>query len=654
MYWKRAATICGIAAGCMVGVLALNETQPFAYVSARNLLRDAIARAGRPAPPNPHLVFLAIDSASVSLEEGTDLKEMYDIDESSDSIEARALRAMSQRWPWPREVHALVIERLVEAGAKVVMFDLLFPTATDGDDLLRAALDKYRDRVVIGSNFVPAVANGFITTPASHTRPSDTLVPQTEPMDDRVAYTNFWPDEDDVIRRAQFRLTFEQVQNRDPLPDTERFLSLAARGLAKAGHVGAIPAGVGPQKFRFTAPPRQGFPPRSLFEIFVPDYWKYNYRSGEFFRDKIVIVGAEGNWQHDEHGTPWGSMPGPELHLNAMNAALHNEFIREMPWGEIVLLILSVAAFSVAISLGIRSPWLRLLVLIAVDALILWIAIWAFDNIASYIPSFPLLLQINITVLLGLVCDFTSERLEKVRVRRTLERYVSTNVVTELLDHPDAFQQALGGVLKPVAVLFIDLRGFSVIAARSNPQTLVAQLNEYLGAMVECVFRHGGTLDKFIGDAVMAVWGNVHTNGPQADTANALRAALEMRQELARLNAQWRKRHLPELRAGAAVHHGDVVVGNIGSPRRMEFTVIGEAVNVCWRLQELTKQVNRDLLVSENVAPLVVEEFELTPLGARRLAGREQVIDVFAVEGAIKVPSDTSVGEPELALSRAG
>ncbi|HSH40191.1 MAG TPA: adenylate/guanylate cyclase domain-containing protein, partial [Chthoniobacterales bacterium] len=618
------------------------EIKPFAYLSARNLLRDAIARAGRPTAPNPHLVFLAIDSASVSLEEGTDLNEMYDIDESSDSIEARALRAMSQRWPWPREVHALVLERLIEAGAKVVMFDLMFPTATDGDEPFRAALDKYRDRVVIGSNFVPAVANGFITTPASHTRPSDTLVPQTVPMDDRVAYTNFWPDEDDIVRRAHFRVTSEQVQDLDVRPNTERFLSLAARGRTKAGHASVIPPGITPQKFRWTAPPRQGFPPRSLFEIFVPDYWKYNYRSGEFFRDKIVMIGAEGNWHHDEHGTPWGSMPGPELHLNAMNAALHGEFIREMERGEILLITLCAAAFAVAISLVVRSPWLRLLVLLAADALIIWIGLWVFNNAATYVPFLPALLQMNVTVLLALVCDFTSERVEKKRVRRALERYVSTNVVSELLDHPAAFQQALGGVIKPVAVLFIDIRGFSGIAARSNPQTLVSQLNEYLSAMVECVFRHGGTLDKFIGDAVMAVWGNVRSGGSRDDATNAVRAALAMRQELARLNAEWRKRRLPDLRVGIGVHHGDVVVGNIGSAQRMEFTVIGEAVNVTWKLQELTKQLGSDLLVSENVAPLVVEEFELVSLGLVSVPGCAEQMEVFSVAAAV----DLAATEP--------
>jgi adenylate cyclase len=156
--------------------------------------------------------------------------------------------------------------------------------------------------------------------------------------------------------------------------------------------------------------------------------------------------------------------------------------------------------------------------------------------------------------------------------------------------------------------------------------------------MVECVFRHGGTLDKFIGDAVMAVWGNVSSQGPRDDATNAVRAGLEMQSELARLNLAWRARGLPELRAGVAVNHGDVIVGNIGSPRRMEFTVIGDAVNVSWKLQELTKQVDATVVVSKTVSALVVEHFEVQPLGHFDVRGFPDLFEIFAVSPAGSVP----------------
>ncbi len=633
---KRFLVVSGIAALCLAGLLSLEHFAPFAYTRARNLLRDAITRAGRRTPPNPDLVFLAIDSDSVGLEEGADIEELYGLTNAS-GIETRALRGMSKSWPWPREVYALVLERLVEAGAKVVMFDLTFPTQTAGDEPLRLALEKYRDHVVVGSNFVSATSRGFSTVSASHTRPPDSLVPQTTPMDDRVAYTNFWPDEDDVVRRAQFRITFDQVQGQNPNAFSEIFLSLGARAMVKAGFKQSIPPGLSDHIFRFTAPPREGFRPRSLFEIFVPDYWEHNYRSGEFFRDKIVIVGAEGNWQHDEHATPFGSMPGPELHLNAINAALHGEFVREMSPAAVALVTLLAGAIAVALSLQIRSPLLRLGALVLTDFGFACVALQTYNFFGVFIPCFGALTELNLTIVFGLVFDFTWERLERVRVRRTLEKYVSTNVVRELLDNPKPFQQALGGIIRPAAILFIDLRGFSSISAKTDPQALVAQLNEYLSAMVECVFRYGGTLDKFIGDAVMAVWGNVQSAGVREDTANAVRAALGMRAELARLNHDWKRRGLPQLRAGIAVNQGDVIVGNIGSPRRMEFTVVGDVVNISWKLQELTKQFGADIIVSKNVTALLVEDFELESLGKAHVPGQPEPVEIFSVLSPVEV-----------------
>ena len=636
MRWKRPIVIVVIAVVCLGGIIALDQFSPFAYVSTRNMVRDAITRAGRTTPPNPDLVFLAIDAEAMSSEAADEIDEIYGVTDR-ESIEARALHMMKRQWPWSREVYALITERLVEAGAKVVLFDLTFPTPLAGDEAFRAALDKYRDRVVIGSNFVSADKAEGAGKLIADTPPAETLVAPTQPRDDRVAYTNFWPDEDDVVRRAQYQVTVEEVNGAAATDGSERLLSMAARGLSKAGFADRLPTDTVDRLFRYTAPPREGFRPRSVIGIFDPHSWTHAYKSGEFFRDKIVLIGAEGNWQHDVHPTPFGSMPGPEIHLNAMNAAIHGEFIQTMSHTGVTLVALAATVISVLMSLGIRSPWLRLLALVAANCLIVAAALFAYNRLALYISCLLPLVQTNSTVLLGLVCDFTWERLEKTRVRQTLERYVSTNVVRELLDRPAAFEQSLGGVLKPATVLFSDIRGYSSVTARTDPQALVAQLNEYLSAMVECVFRYGGTLDKFIGDAVMAVWGNVRSDGVANDAANAVRAALEMRTELERLNRDWQKRGLPELRIGIAINQGDVVVGNIGSPRRMEFTVIGDAVNVSWKLQELTKQVETDLIVSKSVAALVVEHFDLQRLGEFEMRGFSGLFEIFAVSRPIKV-----------------
>ena len=618
MLARRFFVISGFALLIFVGVVVLDSAKPLAYVRLGNLFRDAISRTGEKTPPNADLVFLAIDTASVNLDE-TDINQLFGLT-SENPEEVRALRLMSHRFPWPREVYALVLERLVRAGARVVIFDLNFPGPADDDLVFRAALDRYSNRVVIGSNFV----GGTLT------RPSETLVRQTAPIDDRIGFTNFWADEDDIVRRARYGVTFDLVRETRSTSNSEKFPSIAAAALTKAGLGQNVPSDLDSRVLRFTAPPRIGFPPHSLFEIFVPAYWRQNYHSGEVFRDKIVIVGAEGNWQHDEHETPFGPMPGAEIHLNTINAALHNAFVTELPHGAGILLTALAAVIAIALSVSRIPPWWGVPVLVGLNAGIGWLAILLFNHASFYLPLVPFMIELNGTALVGLVADFTAERLDKSRLRRTLERYVSRDIVVEMLDKPAAYQESLGGSIKPVTILFSDIRGYSLISTRSNPHEVVNQLNEYFGAMVECVFRFGGTLDKFIGDAVMAVWGNIHTQGVARDARNAVQAALAMQQELAALNGRWLARGWPQLRTGIAVHHGEVVVGNVGSPQRMEFTAIGDAVNVTWKLQELTKQLGCDFIVSDSVQKAIDSSIGLRSLGFVDVPGVKESFEIFS------------------------
>ena len=584
-------------------VSALDVVRPYAYVRLCNLYRDGLSRGGQTTPTNPSLVFLAIDAASVNLDE-SDIEGLFDLG-TGDSKESRALRLMSHRFPWSREVYALILERLVEAGAKVVAFDLLFPGQAEADPAFRAALDRYANHVVIGSNFV----DGTLT------RPSDTLIEQTSPIDHRIGFTNFWADDDEVVRRARFHVTFEQVRDTPIRTGSEQFSSLAAVALTQAGLARQVPPDLSDHAFRFTAPPRQGFPARSLFEIFVPAFWKNNYQSGEFFRNKIVIIGADGNWQHDEHPTPLGNMPGAELHLNAINAVLHGEFLRELPPPVRVGCCVAAGLIAVLVSLGLGMPWIRFVASIGLTAGFVGLGYLCFNRFSVYLPMVGPVMAMNTTMLLGLVYDFTSEHIEKVRLRRTLERYVSRDVVQELVNRPKQYGETLGGVVRPAAILFSDIRSFSVVTRTTAPEILVTQLNEYFTAMVECVFQHGGTLDKFIGDALMAVWGTLHSEGARHDAISAVRAALSMHERLGELNETWRAKGWSELRMGVGINYGEVVAGNVGSPRRMEFTVIGDAVNQSWRLQELTKKEQTAIIMSPSVALLVADEFLVRSLG---------------------------------------
>jgi adenylate cyclase len=296
----------------------------------------------------------------------------------------------------------------------------------------------------------------------------------------------------------------------------------------------------------------------------------------------------------------------------------------------------AAGVLAVLLSMTLRSPWTRLGSFVAVVAGAITAALVSFNYAATYLPMVAPMSEFIFTMLLGLLCDFAAERVEKTQLRRTFERYVSRDIVREMLSRPGAYMQSLGGMSKPVAVLFSDIRSYSAVTSTSRPDTLVAQLNEYFTAMVECVFECGGTLDKFIGDAVMAVWGTLKSAGPRQDAASAVRAALLMQKKLVNLNESWSQRGWPRLRIGIAINYGEVVVGNIGSPHRMEFTVIGETVNVSWKLQELTKRLNESLIIGASVAPLVNEHFETRFLGQFQLSGIDHPTEVFTVAEALR------------------
>ena len=194
------------------------------------------------------------------------------------------------------------------------------------------------------------------------------------------------------------------------------------------------------------------------------------------------------------------------------------------------------------------------------------------------------------------------ERAEKARVRGVLDRLVSKDIVRELLDR-DRYAQIVRGQRRPVTVLFSDVRGFTTLSEKAeDPAAFIRQLNEYLGEMVGVVFKHRGTLDKFIGEAVMAVWGSMHTDGIAADACQAVATAVEMRQRLAALNAKWTTEGKQTLAIGIGTNHGEVIVGGLSSEKtKMEITVVGDAVNTASRLESLTKEYSLDLLIGESL-----------------------------------------------------
>jgi adenylate cyclase len=216
---------------------------------------------------------------------------------------------------------------------------------------------------------------------------------------------------------------------------------------------------------------------------------------------------------------------------------------------------------------------------------------------------------------------------ERDRLRDTFGRYVTRQVAEHLMKG----NMNLGGELIPVTVLFSDIRSFTNISETMEPRALLDFLNEYFSGMVESVMKHHGVVDKFIGDAIMAVFG-APVPEPN-DALHAVRAALEMRTRLEGINVIFKARGLPEIRTGIGLHYGQVVAGNMGHVERMEYTVIGDAVNLASRLEGMTKELQCDVVLSEDLYRQVEREVEAEPLRRIKVKGRDQDVMVYRLIG---------------------
>jgi adenylate cyclase len=614
----------------LVAVAHFFPTAPFLSVIWRGerSFADVLRREGRKTATHSDFVFLGIDQASLSLKP-----------EQEDWSNNRALQLMTEHaYPWSRELWGLLLDRLFQAGARLVMFDIVFDKPKEGDETFRAALDRYRDKVVIGANFdlgqMRQLGNTIVNVP-----PSESLIPPPQMQDDRVGCVIIFPDPlDNRIRSVCYRFTDQQLLGNEPLPGEVPYEALSARGLRKLGQAGNIPGDLEGHLVRFGEV--NAYPPRPLWEVFDPKSWKANYKDGAFFKDKSVVVGASSQIAHDVFDTPINpETPGPVFHLYALAAAMDHEFLRETPIRIDFVLILIAGAAAWTLVAFLRRPFLAFVTLLLIAAAYLGLARILYDRVGLLLMVVPPMSAFLTSGLSGLGFEYALERLEKLRTRRTLERYVSKNIVKEILDNPGGYYSSMLGSRKPVTVLFSDLVGFTSLSEKADPAALVSQLNRYLSTMVPMVFDNGGTLDKFIGDAIMAVWGNVSSRGAEEDAKAAVRAALGMRRVMAKLNKAWRAEGIAPLAFGIGINHGDAVVGNIGSyepHQRLDPTVIGDAVNVASRLEALTRNYGIDILIGASAADLVRDEFYLRSVALVQAKGRTAAIETFTLIGARK------------------
>ncbi|MEQ1860100.1 MAG: adenylate/guanylate cyclase domain-containing protein [Chthoniobacteraceae bacterium] len=588
------------------------------FFRAEWAMRDLVATFGRPAVKDPRIVFLADDAPSHTLD------QLWE-----DEIAASPTLKLMKKRVWSRQIWADVLDRLAGAGARVVAFDYMFKGEDDGDAALKAAIERHKNIVVLGSHIDDAAVLG--QQMPSIAPPEKTIL--GEAADPRVGYVNMFPDPDGVVRKMRFRVTREELAQKPAPPGAVEYESMAARMARQAGEADKIPPGRGDHPIRYAYKGEtllEETKPMSLYSIFVPAMWEANFQNGEFFKGKIVLIGPEGNYTKDVGESPFGTIAGPEFHLNALNALLTGEFLRSTSPAIDIALVCAGAFLAWGVIRLIRHPIVRVLTVPPVAFADFTLGVVAF-NAVHVAPVLSPVLGFAGTIIIATVWQQLIERLEKAKMRKTFERYVSRDVVKELLDNPQSYLNTIGGARKRVSVLFSDVRGFTTMTESADARALVKQLNEYFDHMVNLVFDNRGTLDKFIGDAVMAQWGGIYTEGEKEDAISAVRTAVQMRKRLAELNAQWVPRGMIALKFGIGVNHGEAIVGNLGCEAKMEVSMIGDAVNTASRLEGITKEYHLDLIIGESVEPFVRDAFFLRTVGLNQPKGKTVPLELFTV-----------------------
>jgi adenylate cyclase len=595
--------------------------------SAENLAIDLRfhARTELGAHPEPAAIIVGIADSSFTLAERAPAEIARD----------PALAAMTETWPWNRRVFAELVRRLRAAGARAIVFDIVFESETAGDDEFARVLAEPGAPVVLASLWQKQDS----AVGESTVRLVEPRAPLLAAHRGPIGYANVRPDDDGLLR--QLTTTGRASDFLDSGADaSEAVLPSLAAAAAQALRPGVPPpAQTGLIDFR--GPP-ETIPWLPIEDVFLPDRWDGSWLlSGRLFRDRVVWVGARSEVRFkDYYATPLGRMAGVEAQANALETLLGHGPLQRFSSAAAGACVWLFAATGLLVTVLCRRIAVQLAVLAGGALLWTGLAFVLFSTSGVVLPLFAPLGAWVMAGGAGVGTRFVTEQRERRRLRGVLARYVSEEVAQVIADQPDEFSQSLRGSRRAVTVLFADLRGFTTWVETAEPEIFVAQLNEYFHAVVDCVLVQGGTLQKFIGDAVLAVWGDTRTAGPAADAARAVDAALAMQAAVAQLNASWAGRtDRAPMTIGIGLHHGMAMVGNVGHPRRMEFTVLGDVVNVASRLESANKQLGTSLLVSDAIRDLTIDSHRCGSLGRVILKGKRDAIGLFAPVGLRTAPT---------------
>jgi adenylate cyclase len=528
-------------------------------------------------------------------------------------IDEASFAQIRKQWPWPRELHARLIDQLEKAGALVIAMDVLLPEASNAhDDGALAEAIRAGGNIVLASDMV------YRETDYARQWMRVDPIPAFTQAGASNGFAIVNPDRDLVVRKMPlgndvfWRAVVRRVNQRQPglLAVTEPASDAMIR-YAGADHT---------------------FPYVSYYQALEADA----LLPPNAFRDQIVLVGrdlkaninAEAA-QGDLFATPFTMQagwltPGVEIHANILETAIRGDALRPAPAGSGLALV----ALAVLLSALAMRHWRPIVSAAAALAVIAAIAAldWAlFTRMNTWLPAVAAAGSVIAVYLAFGGVAFLVERRRKGEIRRAFSLYVSPEVVDHVMAHPERL--ALGGERRDVTMLFTDLAGFTSFTEQLGPEQVTRILNVHFSRATAIIKRHGGTVNRFIGDAIMAMWG-----APLDDPKQSIRACLaacEMQHDLEALRREFKAEGLPEIRMRVGVHSCNAIIGNLGSSDRFDYTAIGDGVNLAARLEGVNKLYGTGILLSGETVSRLQGELAVRLVDRVIVKGKSEPVDIY-------------------------
>ena len=564
------------------------------------------------------------------------------------------------RWPWPQLRQAEFIEKLADYQPKVIAFDIVYSEqeSEDASRALGVALGK-SENAILGYFFRENLTRepspeslsqlsrsnvkliNFLGKPEPNFLGEEfhfiqVNIPQIGAHAQGFGFFNFPnADTDGVFRRAQLLMTYKDeiypsldIEGIRHFLGEEILLKVASYGV-DSFYIGQtrIPTDEKGEFLINYYGPGGMFPTYSVVDVLsrkVPP---------DALRDKLVFVGTTEIGVYDARSTPFdATFPGVEIHATVAENILDGRFLIKNDLTE-----------ALDITLLLISPMILVLLLMRAGktfiAISIFLALLFIHLLGNYIlfTRFNLLLSALYPALsLGFAYVFYEGKRNLIverkgrYLRKAFSSYVSAELVAQILQDPDKLK--LGGEKRNVTMLFSDIRGFTSLSERMSPEALVSLLNEYLSPMTQIVMNERGTLDKYIGDAIMAIFG-APLDVPD-HPKRACQAALHMIEELKKLYPKWKERGWPHISIGVGINTGEAIVGNMGANVRFDYTAIGDTVNLASRLEGLNKLYGTQIIVSKSTLDEVgSSQFLVRELDLVRVKGKEKPVSIFELIG---------------------